>query len=83
MADPLVGAFIDRYLERAGPEHRPAVLAYTSLTLLRLVQIAWAKPERRLAARPLLELCEERCGARRPTAARDAIARRVAPRGAV
>jgi len=59
-ADAPVGAFVDRYLELAGPEHRPAVEAYTTLALVRLVQIAWSKPERRPFTLPLLELCEER-----------------------
>jgi hypothetical protein len=59
-----VGAFVDRYLQHAGPEHGPAVETYTTLALVRLVQIAWTKPERRPFALRLLELCEERLGRR-------------------
>jgi hypothetical protein len=59
-ADALVGAFVERYLEHAGPDHGPAVEAFTTLALLRLVQIAWTKPERRSSAARLLEHCEER-----------------------
>jgi hypothetical protein len=59
-ADALVGAFVERYLEQAGPDHGPAVEAFTTLALLRLVQIAWTMPERRSSATRLLEHCEER-----------------------
>jgi hypothetical protein len=59
-ADALVGAFVERYLERAGADHGPAVEAFTTLTLLRLVRIAWTKPERRASTARLLEHCEER-----------------------
>jgi hypothetical protein len=60
----LVGAFVDRYLELAGPDHRPAVDAYTTLALMRLVQIAWEKPERRPFALALLAVCEARVASR-------------------
>jgi hypothetical protein len=61
-AERLVGAFVDRYLELAGPGHRTAIDVYTTLALMRLVQIAWSKPERRPFALPLLELCDARVG---------------------
>jgi hypothetical protein len=70
-AERLAGAFVDRYLELAGPDHRPAVDAYTTLALMRLVQIAWEKPQRRPFAPPLLDICEARIG-RPPKTARRA-----------
>jgi aminoglycoside phosphotransferase (APT) family kinase protein len=59
-AEAAMDAFVDRYLELAGPGHRSAVEAYTTLSLMRLVQIAWTKPERRPHAWSLLEACEAR-----------------------
>jgi hypothetical protein len=61
---PLENALIARYIKRHTAEARPqltrAIAIYAWLTLLRLIDISDALPERRRLTRPLLELCETR-----------------------
>jgi len=53
-------AMEERFVELAGPGTRPAVRAYTTLTLVRHVYLSTQFPERIPFTEVLLELCEER-----------------------
>ncbi|HEX2729068.1 MAG TPA: aminoglycoside phosphotransferase family protein [Rubrobacteraceae bacterium] len=57
-------AMEDRFVELSGEEHRAAIHSYTTLTLARHVQLSTLFPERRAFTEAMLELCEERLGAR-------------------
>lgn len=63
--DPLAladreGALEDRFVALAGVQTRPAVRAYTWLTLARHIYLSAQRVERRPFTAALLELCEER-----------------------
>lgn len=53
-------ALVDRFVELAGETTRAAVRAYTTLTLVRHIQLSTQFPERRPFIEILLELCEGR-----------------------
>ena len=53
-------AMEERFVELAGPGTRPAVRAYTTLTLVRHVYLSTQFPERIPFGEGLLEMCEER-----------------------
>ena len=53
-------ALIDRYLSLAGEKQRPAVAAYTTLSLVRHIWISTRITERRHLTGMLLDLCERR-----------------------
>ena len=53
-------AMEERFVELAGPGTRPAVRAYTTLTLARHVYLSTQFPERTPFTEALLELCEQR-----------------------
>ena len=55
-------AMEERFVELAGPGTRPAVRAYTTLTLVRHVYLSTQFPERVPFTEALLELCEQRLG---------------------
>jgi len=55
-------AMEERFFELAGPGTRPAVRAYTTLTLVRHVYLSTQFPERMPFTETLLELCEQRLG---------------------
>jgi hypothetical protein len=55
-------ALEERFVELAGSSVRPAVRAYTTLTLVRHIYLSTQFPERMAFAEPLLELCEQRLG---------------------
>ncbi|MGH3147611.1 MAG: phosphotransferase family protein [Rubrobacter sp.] len=58
------GALEDRFVELSGEAVRPAVRAYSDLTLARHVHLSTLFPTRRAFTGDLLELCEERLGVR-------------------
>jgi len=55
-------AMEDRFVELAGEATRPAVQAYTTLTLVRHVYLSTRFPERQALTADLLELCGQRLG---------------------
>jgi hypothetical protein len=55
-------ALENRFVELAGESIRPAVRAYTTLTLVRHVYLSKRFPQRRHLTERLLELCEQRLG---------------------
>jgi aminoglycoside phosphotransferase (APT) family kinase protein len=54
----------DRFVDLSGEVVRPSVRAYTTLTLARHIFLSTRFPERAHLTERLLELCEERAGAR-------------------
>jgi Ser/Thr protein kinase RdoA (MazF antagonist) len=56
-------AFEDRYVERAGENHRERIRIYETLTLVRHVQLSTLFADRSHRTGDLLELCEERLAA--------------------
>ena len=57
-------AMEQRFVELAGETTRPAVRAYTTLTLVRHIYLSTQFPERRPFTERLLELCEQRFDAK-------------------
>ncbi len=55
-------AMEEKFVELSGEVRRPAVRAYTTLTLVRHVYLSTLFPERRPFTEILLDLCEERLG---------------------
>jgi hypothetical protein len=54
------GAFEERFVEMSGEQMRPAVQAYTTLTLARHVHLSTLFPQRHAFTGALLDLCEMR-----------------------
>jgi hypothetical protein len=59
---PFEQALEDRFVELSGPSLRPAVHAYTTLTLVRHIYLSTQFPERAPLTECLIELCEQRLG---------------------
>ena len=57
-----VNVMTQRFVELAGPSLRPAIEAYTTLTLARQVYLSTQFPDRTPFTETLLELCEQRLG---------------------
>jgi aminoglycoside phosphotransferase (APT) family kinase protein len=55
-------AMAERFVALSGEATRPAVQAYTTLTLVRHIYLSTQVPERRQSTEALLELCEQRLG---------------------
>jgi len=55
-------ALVEHFVELAGENVRPAIQAYTTLTLVRHVYLSTQFPERQHITAALLELCEEQLG---------------------
>ncbi|PYI87357.1 MAG: hypothetical protein DME26_06370 [Verrucomicrobia bacterium] len=53
-------AMEERFVELAGASTRPAIKAYTLLTLVRHIYLSSQFPERKALTEPLLALCEQR-----------------------
>jgi glycosyltransferase involved in cell wall biosynthesis len=53
-------ALEEKFLELAGEQCRPAIAAYTTLTLVRHIYLSTQFPSRQDFTLPLLELCEQR-----------------------
>jgi glycosyltransferase involved in cell wall biosynthesis len=53
-------ALEEKFLELAGEQCRPAIAAYTTLTLVRHIYLSTQFPSRQAFTLPLLELCEQR-----------------------
>ena len=60
----LEAAMEERFVELSGEARRAAIHSYATLTLARHVQLSTMFPERRAFTGDLLDLCEERLGAR-------------------
>lgn len=60
----LEAAMEERFVDLSGEATRAAIHSYTTLTLARHVHLSTLFPERRAYTEDLLELCEERLGAR-------------------
>jgi len=59
---PVEQALENRFIELAGEGVRPAVQAYTTLTLARHIFLSTRFPERKHLTAALLDLCEARLG---------------------
>jgi len=57
---PVEQAMEDRFVELGGANVRPALRAYTILTLVRHIYLSTVLPERRASTDRILELCESR-----------------------
>ena len=55
-------ALEEKFIELAGEQSRPAIAAYTTLTIVRHIYLSTQFPSRQAFTVPLLELCEERLG---------------------
>jgi glycosyltransferase involved in cell wall biosynthesis len=55
-------ALEEKFVELAGEQRRPAITAYTTLTLVRHIYLSTQFPSRQAFTLPLLELCEQRLG---------------------
>jgi glycosyltransferase involved in cell wall biosynthesis len=55
-------ALEEKFVELAGEQCRPAIAAYTTLTLVRHIYLSMQFPSRQAFTLPLLELCEQRLG---------------------
>ena len=58
--EPPFRALEDRFVELSGDDTRPAVLAYTTLTLVRHIYLSTLFPERAPFTLQFIELCEQR-----------------------
>lgn len=54
-------ALVEQFVELSGESVRPAIGAYTTLTLVRHIYLSTQFPQRRPFTETLLQLCEERC----------------------
>lgn len=55
-------ALENKFVELAGEQCRPAIAAYTTLTLVRHIYLSTQFPSRQTFTLPLLQLCEQRLG---------------------
>lgn len=56
------GALEEKFIELAGEQSRPAIAAYTTLTIVRHIYLSTQFPTRQAFTVPLIELCEQRLG---------------------
>jgi hypothetical protein len=55
-------ALAERFIELSGEQHRPAIRAYTTLTLVRHIYLSTQFTDRQPFTDPLMKLCEKRLG---------------------